>query len=77
ALADKAASMAPNLFQMQQGMGTLQNRDMMNLLAMGKDTGLFKNLGDIFKSVPVDRSTWVPNQNTDLPQYFGLGGGPY
>ena len=50
ALADKASSMAPNLYQMQQGMGTLQNRELMNLLAMGKDTGLFKSLGSLFQS---------------------------
>ena len=48
ALADKANSLAPTLYQMQNGMGGLQNREMMNLLAMAKDTGLFKSLGQLF-----------------------------
>lgn len=50
ALADKNASMAPTLAQMQGGMGTLQNREMMNLLTMAKDTGLLKSLGSLFQS---------------------------
>jgi hypothetical protein len=48
ALADKAASMAPNMFQMQQAQNGLQSSQMNDVLKMMRDTGLMKSLGNMF-----------------------------
>jgi hypothetical protein len=57
ALADRAAQSSPYLFQMQQAQNKLQNNNMMSLLSMGKDTGLFKGLGGLFQQQQQPQNT--------------------
>ena len=48
-LADRAASMAPTLMQLNQARGSLKNNNMNMLLQGANKMGLFSGLGNLFK----------------------------
>ena len=51
-LADRAASMAPSMYQLQGGINSLQNSMGANTLSMLNKMGGFKALGDLFRPTP-------------------------
>jgi len=76
-LADRAASMAPAMYQNQMGQNNLQNNNMNMLLQGANKLGAFKALGNglqgMFGSSPVMQNS-QPYQNF-MGDYNSLGGG--
>jgi hypothetical protein len=76
-LADRAAQMAPTMYQMQQGQNNLQNNNMNMLLQGANKLGAFKAMGNglqgMFGSSPVMQNA-SPYQNF-MGDYNSLSGG--
>jgi hypothetical protein len=62
-LADRAASMAPTLMQLNQARGGLKNNNMNMLLQGANKMGLFSNLGSLFNQNPMSNYSMANNTN--------------
>lgn len=72
-LADRAASMAPTLMQLNQARGSLKNNNMNMLLQGANKMGLFNSLGSLFGSNNSPYANYSMSQNPSDYNSLGIG----